>query len=166
MLVDDKVGQCVRDIINEKCVLTQSQINGELNIKSRLPAKRLIHDRTVARNLERMLFGVKLVRPVLANRTDTDDVLQRRQENENWFINHAIMRHYVFIDECSYNIWTARNHGRERQGMCAYRQVCDQRGWDVTVALAVSPVNGLMFHSAKIGGMNAPRILGIPLGEM
>ena len=131
VLVDDKVGQCVRDIINEKCVLTQSQINGELNIKSRLPAKRLIHDRTVARNLERMLFGVKLVRPVLADRTDTDDVLQRRQENENWFINHAIMRHYVFIDECGYNIWTARNHGRERQGMRAYRQVCDQRGWDV-----------------------------------
>ena len=68
------------------------------------------------------------------------------------------MRHYVFIDECSYNIWTARNHGRERQGTRAYRQVCDQRGWDVTVPLAVSPVNGLMFNSAYIGGMNAPRL--------
>ena len=54
MLVDDEVGQCLQDIINEKCVLTQSQINGEL--KSRLPAKRLIR--------------VKLVWPVLADRTD------------------------------------------------------------------------------------------------
>ena len=27
----------------------------------------------------------------------------------------------------------------------------------MTVALAVSPVNSLMFHSAYIGGMNAPR---------
>ena len=27
-------------------------------------------------------------------------------------MNHAIMRHCVFIDECGYNIWTARNHGR------------------------------------------------------
>ena len=27
----------------------------------------------------------------------------------------------------------------------------------MTVALAVSPVNGLVFHSAYIGGMNAPR---------
>ena len=52
----------------------------------------------------------------------------------------------------------ARNHERERQGMSAYRQVCDQRGWDVTVVLAVSPFNGLMFHSAYIGGMNAPRL--------
>ena len=68
MLVDDEVRQCLQDIINEKCVLTQSQINGEL--KRRLPAKRLIYDRTVARNLERMLFRVKLVRPILADRTD------------------------------------------------------------------------------------------------
>ena len=42
--------------------------------------------------------------------------------------------------------------------MRANRQVCDQRGWDVTVALAVSPVNGLMFHSAYNGGINAPRL--------
>ena len=64
MQVDDEVRQCLQDIINEKCVLTQSQINGEL--KRRLPAKRLIYDhRTVVRNLERKLFRVKLVRPVL-----------------------------------------------------------------------------------------------------
>ena len=44
------------------------QKNGEL--KRRFPAKRLIYDRTVARNWERMLFCVKLVRPVLADRTD------------------------------------------------------------------------------------------------
>ena len=68
VLVDDEVRQCLQDIINEKCVLTQSQINGEL--KRRLLAKRLTHDRTVARNLERMLFRVKLVRPVLAVKTD------------------------------------------------------------------------------------------------
>ena len=72
-------------------------------------------------------------------------------------MNHAIMCHCVFIDECGYNNWTARNHGRARQGERAYRQVCGQRGRNVTVALAVSPVNGLVFHSAYIGGMNAPR---------
>ena len=62
MQVDDEVRQCLQDIINEKCDLTQRQINGEL--KRRLPAKRLIYDhRTVARNLERKLFRVKLARP-------------------------------------------------------------------------------------------------------
>ena len=68
MLVEVEVSQCLQGIINETCVLTQSQINGEL--KRRFPAKRLIPDRTVGRNLERMLFRVKLVWPVLADRTD------------------------------------------------------------------------------------------------
>ena len=152
--VDDEMRECLEEIINENCVLTLSQINGEL--RRRLPAKPLIHDRTIARNLEGMLFRVKLVRPVPADR-NRRDILQRRQEYGNWFMNHAIMRHCVFIDECGYNIWTARNHGRARQGERAYRQVCGQRGRNVTVALAVSPVNGLVFHSAYIGGMNAPR---------
>ena len=51
---------------------------------------------------------------------------------------------------------SARNHGSARQDKRAYRQVCVQRGRNVTVTLAVSPVNGLVFHSAYIGGMNAP----------
>ena len=33
----------------------------------------------------------------------------------------------------------------------------DQRERNVTVALAVSPLNCLVFHSTYIGGMNAPR---------
>ena len=49
VLVDDEMRQCLEDIINENCVLTLSQINGEL--RRRLPAKLLIYDRTVARNL-------------------------------------------------------------------------------------------------------------------
>ena len=147
--------QCLEEIINsENCVLIPSQINGEL--RRRLPAKPLIHDRAIARNLEGMLFRVKLVRPVPAD-SNRRDILQRRQKYGNWFMNHAIMRHCVFIDECGYNIWTARNHGRARQGERAYRQVCGQRGQNVTVALAVSPIKGLVFHSAYIGEMNVLR---------
>ena len=69
--------------------------------------------------------------------------VQRTQEYGNWFMNHAIMRHGVFIDKCGYNIWTARNHGRARQGERAYRQVCGQRGRNVIVALAVRPLTAL-----------------------
>ena len=45
LLVDDEMRQCLKDIINENCVLTLSQINGEL--RRRFPAKPLIHDRTI-----------------------------------------------------------------------------------------------------------------------
>ena len=80
--VDDEMRDCLEEIINENCVLTLSQINGELR---RLPAKPLIHDRTIARNLEGMLFCVKLVRLVPPDR-NRHDILQRRQEYGNCFM--------------------------------------------------------------------------------
>ena len=112
VLVNDEMRQHLVDIINETCVVTLSQINGEL--RRRLPAKPLIYDRAAAQSLEGILFRFKPVRPVPADR-NRRDVLERRQEYGNWFPNHAIMHHCVFIDECGYNIWTARNHGRTRR---------------------------------------------------
>ena len=63
------------------------------------------------------------------------DVLDRRQQYANWFMNHAVLRHTVFVDKRGYNIWTARSHGRARRGERAYRQVCGQRRRNVTVCL-------------------------------
>ena len=72
--VDDEMRDCLEEIINENCFLTLYQINREL--RRLLPAKPIIHDRTVARTLDGMLFKVKLVRP-LPDR-DRPDVLERR----------------------------------------------------------------------------------------
>jgi len=90
----------------------------------------------VARTLEGMLFRVKLASPVPADR-NRPDVIQNRLDYANWFMGHAVVNHSVFTDECGYNIWTARNHGRGRRGERAYRQVCGQRGRNVTVKVAI-----------------------------
>ena len=100
-----------------------------------------------------MLFRVKLVRPVPAE-THRRDVFQKKARI--WKLVHEPC-HYAPLSMRGYNIWTVRNHGRARQDERAYRQVCGQRGRNVTMALAVSSVNGLVFHSVYIGGMNAPR---------
>ena len=68
----------------------------------------------------------------------------------------GILKHCIFVDECGYNIWTSRSHGRARIGERAYRQVCGKRGRNVTIVMAVSPTNGLVHHSAHVGGMNGP----------
>ena len=60
----------------------------------------------------------------------------------------------MFIDKCGYNIWSARSNGSAGLGERAYRQVCGQRGRNVTVALAISGNAGLVFHTAFHGGMN------------
>ena len=150
--VDDEMRDCLEEIINENCFLTLYQINREL--QRRLPDKPIIHDHTVARTLDGMLFKVKLARPLAADK-NRPKVLDRRWQYANWFIKHAVLRHTVFMDECSYNIWTARSHWRARRGERAYRQVCGQRGCNMTVSLALSPINSLVFHSAYLGGMDA-----------
>ena len=71
---------------------------------------------------------------------------------------NGVVQLCIFIDECGYNIWIARNHGRARIRESAYRQTCGQRGRNVTVTMAISPINGLVLHSAIVGGMNAPRV--------
>ena len=85
------------------------------------------------------------------------DVIQKRLDYANWFMGNAVVNHTVFIDECGYNIWTSRSQGRARRGGPAFRQVCGQQGRKVTVTMVISPTNGLVFHSAVIGGMNACR---------
>ena len=84
------------------------------------------------------------------------DVVERRYEYANWFMTQVVIHvnHCVYIDECGYNIWTARSCGRAVIGERAYRQVASQRGRNVTICLAVSPTNGLVYHTAQIGGMN------------
>lgn len=119
--VDEEMKECLRDIVNENCLLTLAQINEEL--RQRLPNKPEIHDRTVSRTLQGMLYRVKLARPLPAER-NRPDVIDKRYDYASWFMRHAVVNHCVFIDECGYNIWTARSQGRARTGERAYRQVC------------------------------------------
>ena len=145
---------CLNDIINKNCLLALAQVYQEL--RQHLPRKPAFHDRTVARTLEVMLYRVKLARSLPVDR-NRPDVLQKRVDYANWFMRHAVANHSIFLDECGYNIWTARSQGRARLGARVYRQVCGQRGRNVTVALAISPTNGLVFHSAFLGGMTGQR---------
>ena len=110
----------------------------------------------MARTVDGMLFRFKIARRQPAGR-NRPDVMQKRHDYDNWFVGQAIVTHTVFVDECGYNIWTARSQGRAIRGERAYRQVCGQRGRNLTVALAISATAGLVFHSVIIGGMNSQK---------
>ena len=56
-----------------------------------------------------------MARPLHADR-NRPDVLNKRVDYATWFMNYAVVRHCVLVDECGYNIWTAISHGRARQG--------------------------------------------------
>ena len=154
MRVDDEMRDCQEEIINENCLLILRRINSKL--RRWLSLNPEIHDRTMARTLDGVLFGVKLARPLPADR-NRPDVLNKRVDYTTWFMNHVVVRYCVFVDKCGYNVWTARSHGRARQGERAYRQVCGQRVINLTVIMEKPTINGLVFSSAAIGGMNAAR---------
>ena len=99
-----------------------------------------------------MLISLKLARPLAVGRNRPDKI-QSRFEYANWFLNIGVVGHCVFIDECGYNIWTAKSYGRAAAGERAYRQVCGQRGRNVTIVISVSPRAGLVHHSVQIGGI-------------
>ena len=63
-------------------------------LRLRLPHKPVIHDRTVARALEGMLYRVKLARHLPADR-NRPYVLQKQVEYGNWFMGHAVVNHTV-----------------------------------------------------------------------
>ena len=77
--VDYEMRNCLHDIINDNCLLTLA------------PA---IHDRTVARTLEGMLYRVKLARTLPADR-NRPDVLQKGVDYANWFMRHAVVKVYL-----------------------------------------------------------------------
>ena len=93
--VDAEMKQCLNEIVDENCLLTLSEINREL--RRRIPAKPLVHDRTVGKALDRMLIRIKLARPLPADR-NRPDVIRRRVEHTNWFMTNGILHHCVFID--------------------------------------------------------------------
>ena len=148
--VDEEVRRCLEAILNENCMLTWTAINAEL--QRRLPGKPVVSDRTISTHLEGMLFTRKLDHRVPAER-NRQDVIERRHEYAHWFLEETNLHHTVFIDECGYNIWTARSHGRSRRGDRAYRQVCDQKGRNITICLAISPVIDVIHHVIQMGGM-------------
>ena len=99
-----------------------------------------------------MLYTLKLAHAVPADRNRAD-VIQRRNEYAHWFVEEANLNHTIFIDKCGFNIWTSRSLGRSRQGDRAYRQVCGQKGRNIAICLAISPVFGLIYHKIQSGGM-------------
>ena len=52
----------------------------------------------MAKTLKGMLFRIKLARPVPEER-NRPDVIQKRLDNANWFMGHAVVNHSVFINE-------------------------------------------------------------------
>lgn len=107
---------------------------------------------TIMRHLDGALMTLKLCRTV-PFQWNSQDVKTERREFAQWMMTTGVLSQLVYTDECGFNVWTARNHGRSAKGCRAVRMVDGQRGRNLTVCLAVSPQFGLVHFVTKQGGM-------------
>jgi len=119
---------------------------------------------TVSRNLDASLITLKLLRTTPTS-WNTAEVKEERGVFAEWMVAAGIHKNLIFVDECGYNLWTARTQGRSIQGTRAVRVACSQRGQNLTLCLAVSPSYGLVHYMLFTGGMTKERFSDF-LGEL
>ena len=65
---------------------------------------------------------------------------------------NVVNENKFFIDEFGINIHTRRNQGRSKKGDRVYRRLSGQRGPNITVCIAVSNHQGLVYYQVFAGG--------------
>ena len=107
---------------------------------------------TIRRYLDGAMITLKAIRTV-PFQWNCDEVKEARCDYSNGMMTTGVRSKLVYIDECGYNVWTARNQGRSARGCRAVRLVEGQRGQNLTLCLAVSPQFGLVHQYFVTGGM-------------
>ena len=68
--------------------------------------------------------------------------LQVKEEHREFVLlltQEGINQNLLYVDECGFNLFTRRTRGRARVGQRAVRQVCNSRGKNINIILAISP---------------------------
>ena len=126
----------------------------EASLIEHLPDKPRVSTTTIARALDGMMMTLKLVEDVPDAR-NSPAVLDQRVQYAEWFLEHGVLAHLIFIDETGYNIWTRRSQCRAPRGIPARRVVHRQRGRNCNVIFAVS--SGLVHHRIAFETMTRER---------
>ena len=136
--------------IENKPTITLKEMNERL--RTELPHKPRVSCQALSARLNGALYTIKDLRPVPAQWNTPERKEERRQFAE-WLMNEGMNRHKVFVDEFGINVWTARTKGRSPRGARAVYIVEGQRGQNLTICLAISPLLGLIHWSTVVGGM-------------
>ncbi len=136
--------------VEAKPTMTLKEMKEQMEIE--LPDKPPVSQQAISKHLDGQLITMKDVRPV-PMQWNVPERLDERMAFANWLMQDGLDLHKISIDEFGFNVWTSRSKGRAPQGERAVRIVEGQRGKNVTVCLAISPLIGLV-HSAIMEGKN------------
>lgn len=138
------------NFVEEKPTITLDELRAKL--VDTFPDKPMVSRMTISRALDGSLITLKLLRTI-PTQWNTDEVKDARKTFVEWLLREYSSKTLIYLDECGFNIWTARSQGRAFRGQRAVRVVCGQRGKNMTALLAVSPKHGLVHNTIIEGGM-------------
>ena len=148
-IFNDEMHEELIRYVEEKPTATLEEMRARLRLIFPL---RPVSTTTIMRHLDGCLITLKLLRTVTFN-WNSEEVKEERAHYARWMLSTGVTQRLVYIDECGFNIWTARTQGRSSQGSRAVRIVNGQRGQNLTVCLAVSQHYGLVHYVCINGGM-------------
>lgn len=140
--------------IEAKPTVTLKEIREKLLME--FPQNEAICVQTISRCLDGELITLKKLKstPIQWN---TLEVKASRRDFVEWLVNEGMRQTLLFQDETGFNLFTSRTRGWAPRGVPAVRIIEGQRGPNVTVAMAVSPVYGLVHYAIFTGGMTSNR---------
>ena len=154
---DIEMVQYCSELLDDNSVLTLEEIKEQL--RARFPNKPTVAISTLSRQLDGLMFTVKLVRDTPAER-NSPAVLAEREAYCNWWCSaNVINAAKVYIDEFGFDSWMRRSQGRAVRAQRAYRKVAGQKGPRITVCLAISPEIGVVHFQIFDAGMTNERFV-------
>ena len=107
-----EIKERLRELIEANPLSTLKQLNMELRLQ--FPECN-VTDRTISRWLDGMLYTVKKVKPVPAER-NKPETIEERKTFATWFLEEGINADCIFVDETNFNLHTSRTRGRSLRG--------------------------------------------------
>lgn len=149
--VTNEIREFLNNCIDENCLVTLQELKEKIQMQFNIQ----LCLATIGKTLDGMLYTVKMVSDVPAQRNSADNK-RIRMEYAQWYLQEGQNRTSVFIDETGFNVWTRRNYGRAIRGQRAFRTKAAQRGRNLTIIMAITS-EGLVHFEFNVGGVTAER---------
>jgi transposase len=145
--------EAIEQWINDSATMTLRQIKTRLSEQFGI----FVSEKTVSLSLTKCGFTFKLVRALPTARNTPEAIISRRQYAEMFLRDApADQRNIIWVDECGFNLYLRRKHGRARIGQRATITVPNNRGQNQSVCAAMSS-EGFLHYSHISGAFSATR---------
>ena len=107
---------------------------------------------SISRGLDCRLITMKKLEDCPTQRNSLR-VKEARSAYAQWYLEDAVNKTQIYVDETSFNVFTKRTRGRSVRGQPAVRQIGGQRGPNLNLVMAIATGAGVIYYELQRGTM-------------